>query len=156
MRDITKLLVGVTLAVLAVAAFAPAVSAHAGTDTQAPTSSNATAVQAQEIATWMEHRMGPDGVDAFESQTGTTVEQVAEGFARHMSPGGDDWSATDQRPNEPIAQGPGWNDARPGWGDNRVQTPCGYGGGYGHGMGHGPGTGYGHGMGAGHGMGGGW
>jgi len=142
MRDITKLLVGVTLVVLAIGAFAPAASAHAGTDTQAQTPSNATTVQAQEIATWMEHRMGPDGVAAFESQTGTTVEQVAEGLADHMSPWSDNWTATDQRPAAPFAQGPGWNDHRPGWDDQRVQTPCGYGGG--------------HGMGPGHGMNGGW
>jgi hypothetical protein len=141
MRQTTKLLAGVMLAVLAVAAVAPAVSAHTGTDTQAPTASNATAVQAQEIASWMEHRMGPDGVEAFEAQTGVSVEAVADGLALHMSPWGGDWNATDQRPGEPVRQRPGWNDHRSGWGDQRVQTPCGYGGGYGHGMGPGHGMG---------------
>ena len=150
MRDITKLLVGVALAVLAVAAFAPAVSAHGGTDAQAPTASNATAVQAQEMVTWMEYRMGPDGVAAFESQTGTTVEAVAVGFAQHMNPWGNNWTATDQRPGEPIAPGPGWNHHHPGWGDQRVQTPCGDGGEEGYGMGPG------HGMRSGHRMGSSW
>lgn len=142
-RTTTILLVGALLATLAIAGLAPAVSAHSGTDTQAPTpdgdAANATEMRAQYMAAWMEQRMGHEGVVAFEEQTGTTIQAVAHAMAEHMGPWAGSWGMPAERGQYgPGGYGMGGYDSS-GYGP---QTPCG--GGYGHGMG-----GYGHGMGGG-------
>lgn len=162
-RNTTILLVGALIAVLSIGVMAPVVSAHGGTDAQPTTpyadGDNATETRTQYMAEWMETRMGPEGVESFEQQTGTTVEAVAAAMAEHMGPGDGTWNA----PRDSEQYGPG---AGPGY-----QAPCpgpmmpggngfgsghwgGYGGtGFGNGDSSGP-TGPGYGMG-GH-MGGGW
>ena len=179
-RNTTLLLVGALAAILAIGMIAPAVSAHATTD--APTTDdahvqNATETQAEYMAGWMESRMGPDGVESFEAQTGTTVEDVAHALADTMGPASGSWSdSSDSSQYGPNARNgyqtpcggagpmmPGGHGYGPGaWGANSPDAgydsggavgPRGYGpsgntpGGYGPGMG-------GHGMGGG--MGGGW
>ena len=143
-RTTTILLVGALLAALAIGAFAPAASAHSGNDTQEPTpygdAENATEARAQSMAHWMETRMGPEGVAAFEEETGTTIEAVAHAMAEQMGP----WTGTQNAPTERGQYGPGSSYGPGGYGPggSGSGTPCG--GGYGHGMG-----GYGHGMGGG-------
>lgn len=146
-RTKTVLLVGALLAALTFGALAPAVSAHSGTDSQ-PTpyadADNATEARAQYMAQWMAQRMGPEGVAAFEEETGTTIEAVAYAMAEHMGPWAGGWGAPADRgqyaPGEygPGSNGPGGYGAS-GYGPG---MPCG--GGNGHGMG-----GYGQGMGGG-------
>lgn len=142
-RTTLILLVGALLAALALGTLAPAVAAHQGTDQQTTTpdatTANATEVRAQYIAQWMETRMGPEGVAAFEEQTGTSLETVAQAMAEHMGPWADRWTA----PADGEQYGPGGY----GPGSYGPGAPCH--GGYGPGMGgYGPGMGgYGPGMG---------
>ena len=167
----TILLVGALVVALAIGAFAPAASAHSGNDTQEPTpygdAENATDARAQYIAEWMEARMGPEGVEAFEAQTGTTVEAVAAAMAEHMGPQAGTGDAWTDRPRYGPWSGDNYRAPGGGYGP---QMPCGNGyghgpgmwGGYGPGMGPGNGGAYGpggqgYGMGGhGPGMGGGW
>jgi hypothetical protein len=145
MRRTTRaLLVGAVLAVLAIGTVVPTAIAASGTDTQAPSpygDQNATEVRAQQIAYWMETRMGPDGVAAFEDQTGVTVETVAGAMAEHMVPWGEPPVERGQYGPDrtaPGGYGPGGDDTGPG--GYGSPAPCH--GGHGHRMGgHGPGWG---------------
>lgn len=126
-RKTTIVLVGALVAILALGLIAPAVSADGTDDTQTTEdgeAQNATEVQAQYMAEWMETRMGPDGVESFEEQTGTTVDEVASALVDNMRPVNNTWSASPGSPQ----YGPGT-----GYG---YQAPGGYGpmmphGGYG-------------------------
>lgn len=189
-RNLTILVAGLLVAGLAIGGIVPAVSAHGDSDTeQSPyadpaDAENATEAHAASIAQWMKTRMGPEGVEAFEQQTGVSIEEYAYAMAEQMDTHTSAW-------NESAGQAPyspGWHDGyqAPG-GSYGPQTPYGpqmpYGprmpcGGFGPGMyggqsqgffggfgfnnGFGPWSsgpgghgGGGHGMG-GHGMGGGW
>ncbi|MGM0399623.1 MAG: hypothetical protein ACQEQY_11635 [Halobacteriota archaeon] len=157
-RNITILLVGALVAVLAIGVVAPAVSAHGSTDSQPTTpyadDENATETQAQYMAEWMETRMGPDGVESFEQQTGTTVDEIAAAMAEHMGPADGTWNAPGD--NQQYGPGAGPGNQAPGWGHGPMMP-----GGNGNGPwgGNGPGAGYGNGgaygpSGHGHGMGG--
>ncbi|MFP4530413.1 MAG: hypothetical protein ACLFNC_03895 [Halodesulfurarchaeum sp.] len=127
-RTLTILVVGLLVAVLAIGGIAPAVSAH-GDDTEQPpytdgtNTTNVTDAHAAAMVEWMTARMGPDGVEAFEQETGTTVEVVAHAMAEQMGPATGTWNDSAGTPQ----YGPGWG------GDS--QAP---GSGYGPGM-HGPG-----------------
>lgn len=166
-RNTTILLVGALIAALAIGVMAPAVSAHEDTAAEPTTpyaDENATETRAEHLAAWMEARMGPDGVEGFEQQTGTSVESVATAMAEHMSPADSSWNAPED--SQRYGPGAGQGSQAPGW----CQGPMmpggnGYGpwGGYGPGSGHGTGgpygqTGPGYGTGGhmGGGMGGGW
>lgn len=164
-RKTTLLLVGALLAALAIGVAAPAVSAHSDADAQTtddPDAQNTTEAQAQYIAEWMETRMGSDGVESFERETGTSVDEVAHALAENVGPADGPWSGPggDAEYGPGAGYGfqspcggpmmPGGNGYGPGaWGGNGGTTgPGGFGsGGYGPGMG-------GHGMGGG--MGGSW
>lgn len=140
-RTLTILVVGLLVAVLAIGAVAPAVSAHGDTDTEQtpyaePTDAdNATDAYAAAMTQWMQTRMGPDGVEAFEQQTGTSIETVAHAMAEQMGPQSGVWNQSAQQ--TPYSSG--WNDGS--------QAPGGF---YGPQMPHGPhmspGSGYGPGM----------
>lgn len=140
-RTTTMLVTGVLIAALALGALVPAASAHDGSDQQTPTpygdAENATEARAQYMAHWMETRMGPDGVAAFEEQTGTSIEAVAHAMAEQMGPWAGQWGV----PSERGQYGPGgYGSGGYGPGASGPQMPCG--GGYGHGMGgHGAGMG---------------
>jgi hypothetical protein len=145
-RTPTILLVGVLVAALALGVLSPAATAHSGTDQQSspyPDADTTTEARAHDITHWMEARMGPDGVAAFEAETGTSIEAVAHAMAKRMGPWATGWDA----PAERGQYGPG------GFGSGGSVS-----GGYGSsGYGSGSPCGGGHGMGgAGHGMGGGW
>ncbi|MFB6133104.1 MAG: hypothetical protein ABEJ44_06860 [Halanaeroarchaeum sp.] len=157
-RNTTIVLLGAVLAVFALGAIVPAASAQVGASqtTQYDDSVNATEVRAQYMAEWMKARMGPEGVEAFEEQTGTTVETVAQAMAEYMGPwtgywegptDGDQYGRGPAGPgNDGAGYGPEYGPG--GYGPGGYGMPCG--GGYGHGMG-----GYGHGM-SGYGSGTGW
>lgn len=183
-RKLTILVVGLLVGVLAIGGLAPAVSAHGGTDSDQPApttdAENATEAHAQYMAEWMAARMGPEGIEAFEEETGTSIESVAYAMVENMGPQAFPWN-----PDEEARQygaGSGYGSQAPN-GAYGPQMP--WGNGYGPGMwggfgpamwgGHGPGSsydngggygpsnggydsgGHGHGMGGhGHGMGGGW
>lgn len=145
-RTTTILLVGALLAALALGALAPTAGAQQGTDVQTTTpdadATNATEVRAQYMAQWMETRMGPEGVEAFEEETGTSIEAVSEAMAEYMGPWAGDWNAPDESERYgPDTYGP--NNYGPGGygpGSYGPGMPCH--GGYGPGMGgYGPGTG---------------
>ena len=140
-RTLTILVVGLLVAVLAIGGIAPAVSAH-GDDTQTPYANeydteNATDAYAAMMADWMATRMGPDGVEAFEAETGTTIEAVAHAMAEQMGPAAGIW-------NESSTSQYG-----PGWGQGYQAPGSGYGPGmqFGPGMHHGPHMGMGWGVG---------
>lgn len=178
-RNTTILFVGALVAVLAIGGLAPVVSAHGGTDTDQPAPSpdaeNSTDAHAEYMAKWMATRMGPEGVEAFEEETGTTVEAVAHAMVEQMQPQAGTWNPTRDSgqfgpgssfgyqalggtygPQMPFGNGYGpgmWGGVGPDMGFNS-------GGAYGPSGGYGPSDGgygsggHGHGMG-GH-MGGGW
>ncbi|MFB6109592.1 MAG: hypothetical protein ABEJ60_01805 [Halodesulfurarchaeum sp.] len=152
-RTTFTLLVGAVLAALAIGAFTPTAIAVTGTDTHVSTptdaAENATELRAQYIASWMEARLGPEGVAAFEDRTGTTIETVARAMAEYVVP----WSETPtgHYHDGPVGGAPEYGPSGeygPGTGPGGYgpQPPCH--GGHGHGMG-----GYG---GHGSGWGGGW
>ncbi|UWG48213.1 hypothetical protein HSRCO_1935 [Halanaeroarchaeum sp. HSR-CO] len=145
-RTITILLVGALVAALAIGVVAPAVSAHGSTVTQPTTpyddGENATETQAQYMTEWMETRMGPDGVESFEQQTGTTVEEVAAAMAEHMGPTDGTWNAPGDSQQYGPNAGPGYQ--APGW-CHGPMMPGGNGYGPGPWSGNGPGAGYGNG-----------
>jgi len=125
-RTLIVLFAGLLVAAVAIGALAPAVSAHGGTDYESPTQetpTNVTDAHADRIAQWMTARMGPDGVEAFEQETGTSVEVVAHAMAEQMEPQAYNWSAAPEQPR----YGPDYNDG--------YQAP---GGSYGPMMPHGP------------------
>lgn len=152
-RTTLILLVGALLAALALGALAPAVGAQQSADQQTTTpdadATNATEVRAAYIVQWMETRMGADGVAAFEEQTGTSVETVAQAMAEHMGPWADQWTEPSEGEQYgPDGYGPGeYGPGGYGPGSYGPGAPCH--GGYGPGMGgYGPGMGgYGPGMG---------
>jgi hypothetical protein len=130
-RTLTILVVGLLVAVLTIGGIAPAVSAHGDTDTeQTPyaeptTADNQTSAYAAAMTQWMQTRMGPEGVEAFEDQTGTSIETVAYAMAEQMGPQTGTWNDSVQQ--TPYSQG--WN--------NESQAHSGYG--YqGHGSNYGP------------------
>ncbi len=160
-QNTTILLIGALVAVLAIGGLAPVVSAHGGTDSDQPAptpeAENATEAQAQYMAEWMATRMGPEGVEAFEEETGTTIEAVARAMAEQMGP----WNRAPNAGQYGPGSGYGYQAPNGGYGP---QMPCGNGyspgmwgghgmwgtdapgmwGGFGPGMwgGYGPGTGY--------------
>lgn len=142
-RKTTILLVGAVVAILALGLIAPAVSADGTDDTQTTEDGevqNATEVQAQYMAEWMETRMGPDGVESFEEQTGTTVHEVAYALVDNMRPVNTTWSASPGSPQ--YGPGTGYGYQAPGEGYGPVMPHGGYGpmmphGGYGPMMPHG-------------------
>ncbi|AOW79742.1 hypothetical protein HTSR_0547 [Halodesulfurarchaeum formicicum] len=156
-RTTLVLITGAIITALAVGAVAPTALAHSGTDTQTSNpygdaspyadAENTTDARAQSIAYWMEERMGPDGVAAFEEQTGTTVEAVAQGMAEHMVPWGG--TASERSQYGRFGSGPSWFGPADNYGPGGYGPQAPHHGGYGMG---GPGMG-GHSMG-GHGSGG--
>lgn len=178
-RKTTLLIVSALVAALAIGVAAPAVSATPDADAHTnnnTTAQNATDTQAQYIADWMETRMGPDGVESFERQTGTTVDEVAHALAENMGPTNNTWFGPAGGSQYGSGTGNGYQAPYGGYGP--MMPHGGYGpmmpGGYGYGPGgwgsNGPGAwggtggttgpggfgsgGYGPGMGGG--MGGGW
>lgn len=123
-RTLKILIVGFLVAALAIGAFAPAVSAHGGTD-DTPTNetvTNATDAYADQMADWMKIRLGPDGVEAFEQETGTSIETVAHAMAEQMSSQTNVWNASPDQ----SQYGPGWNDGyQTPDGSYAPQMPCG-------------------------------
>lgn len=71
------LLVGI--AIVALAAVAPAVSAHG----DGPTADDAPDDAADDWATQMADHMGPAGVEWMETHMGVTVDEAAQGHAAH-------------------------------------------------------------------------
>lgn len=119
-HKLTILVVGLLLAVLAIGGIAPAVSAHGGTDTQSPDTNtaqtaNVTEAYADVMAEWMTARMGPEGVEAFEQETGASIEAVTHAMAEQMGPQAGTWNDT----AEQAPYSPGWTDG--------YQAPGGYG-----------------------------
>lgn len=110
-RTLTILVAGLLVAGLAIGGIVPAVSAHGDSDTEQspnaePTDAeNATEAQAASIAQWMKTRMGPEGIEAFEQQTGVSIEAYAYAMAEQMDTHTSAW-------NESTQQAPyssGWN-----------------------------------------------
>ncbi|MDZ7849665.1 MAG: hypothetical protein U5K70_02225 [Halodesulfurarchaeum sp.] len=132
-RTLTILVVGLLVAGLAIGGIATAASAHGDDTEQSPyadgyETENATDAYAAMMAEWMTARMGPDGVEAFEQETGTTVEVVAHAMAEQMGPAAGTWNDS-----------AGTAQYGPGWGGGYQAPGSGYGPGmYGPGM-HGPG-----------------
>lgn len=123
-RTLTILIGGFLIAAMALGAFAPAVSAHGGTD-DTPTNetvANATDAYADQMAEWMKLRMGPDGVEAFEQETGTSIETVAHAMAEQMTSQTNVWNASPDQ----SQYGPGWNNGyQTPDGSYTPQMPCG-------------------------------
>ncbi|MFW6384423.1 MAG: hypothetical protein ACOCZC_03400, partial [Halodesulfurarchaeum sp.] len=115
-RTLPILIVGLLVAAVAVSAIAPAASAHGDSDDEslpADAATNATEVHAERIAAWMTARMGPEGVEAFEQETGASVDVVARAMAEQMGSQGTPWNGS----TAPSAGNPGWNDSAPAPGD---------------------------------------